>query len=517
MSVFRTKSIEQSIRDTEEPGHQLKKNLGALDLVVFGLGVSIGAGIFVLTGQAAAANGGPAIAISFLIAGIVAGLSAICYAELASSVPVAGSAYTFSFATLGELVAFIIGWDLVLEFTVGAAALATSFSQYLGVVLEGTPFGIPPVVASVETGVMNLPAGLLIVGLTVILSTGIKLSSRINQVVTAIKVVVVLLVIIVGMFYINVANWKPFVPPAEGTVGSEAGALDVPLVETIFGLEPTVYGWGGVFAAASLVFFAFIGFDVVATTAEETRNPQRDMPIGILGSLAIVTVLYMAVSLVVTGVQSYEDIDPADGAPLATAFTSVGVTWMGNLVAIGACIGLIVVSMILLLGQTRVGFAMSRDRLLPAGLGKVYPRFGTPYRFTILAGSVIAVVATFVPLSTLAELVNIGTLFAFLLVALGVIILRRTRPDLPRSFRVPFVPVLPILAIAACLFLMLNLTGGTWLRFFVWMVIGLVVYFLYSRHHSVLATGKGGERMPEQQRQTDVGLGGAGREPDEDR
>ncbi|WP_299167929.1 amino acid permease [uncultured Arthrobacter sp.] len=518
MSVFRTKSIEQSIRDTEEPGHQLKKSLGALDLIVFGVGVCIGAGIFVLTGQAAGANAGPAVALSFLIAGVVAGLSAICYAELASTVPVAGSAYTFSFATLGELVAFIIGWDLVLEFTVGAAALATSFSQYLGVVLEGTPFAIPEAIASVDTGVMNLPAGLLILGLTVVLMTGIKLSSRINQVVTAIKVAVVLLVIIVGLFFINVANWSPFIPPTQGTAPSEAGALDVPLVETIFGLEPTVYGLGGVFAAAALVFFAFIGFDVIATTAEETRNPQRDLPIGILGSLAIVTVLYMAVSLIITGIRPYSDIDPADGAPLATAFTAIGVTWMGDVVAIGACIGLIVVAMILLLGQTRVGFAMSRDRLLPPALGAVHPKFGTPYRFTLLAGIIIAIIATFVPLSTLAELVNIGTLFAFMLVALGVIILRRTRPDLKRSFRVPFVPVVPILAIALCFFLMLNLTGGTWLRFFAWMAIGVAVYFLHSRKRSIMVTGGPGYNagMPEQQRQTDVGLGGAGIAPNDD-
>ena len=486
MSVLRTKSVEQSIRDTEEPEHQLKKSLGALDLVVFGVGVCVGAGIFVLTGQVAATNSGPAIAVSFLIAGVVCALAAICYAELASTVPVAGSAYTFSFATLGELVAWPIGWDLVLEFVIGAAALATSFSGYLGVVLETLGIAVPTSVASAEDGFINLPAGLLVLALTVLLVTGIKLSSRVNQVITAIKVAVVLLVIVVGLFYIDVANWTPFVPPTQGTAPGEGGFLDVPLVQSIFGLEPSVYGAAGVVAGAAIVFFAFIGFDIVATTAEETRDPQRALPIGILGSLAIVTVLYAAVSLVVTGVRPYTEIDPVDAAPLATAFTAVGVTWMGNLVAVGACIGLIVVTMILMLGQTRVGFAMARDGLLPRRLAKVHPTFGTPYRFTVITGVVVSLLASFVPLAELAELVNIGTLFAFMLVAAGVIILRRTRPDLPRSFRVPFVPVVPVVAMLACLYLMLNLSGETWLRFGIWMLLGFVVYFVYSRHHSTV-------------------------------
>ena len=504
MSVFRTKSIEQSIADTEEPEHRLKKDLGALDLVVFGVGVCVGAGIFVLTGQAAASNAGPAIALSFLIAGVACGFAALCYAELASAVPVAGSAYTFSFATLGEIVAWTIGWDLVLEFTVGAAALATSFSGYLSTILDGTALEIPASIASTETGFVNLPAGLLIVGLTVILATGIKLSSRINQVVVLIKVTVVMAVIVVGIFYVKTANWSPFVPPAEGVAPAEGGPLDVPLIQQILGVEPSVYGFGGVFAAAALVFFAFIGFDVVATTAEEARNPQRDLPIGILGSLGIVTLLYMAVSLIITGVRPYTEIDPADSAPLATAFNAVGVEWMGDIVAVGACIGLTVVAMILLLGQTRVGFAMARDGLLPKGLAQVHPTFGTPYRFTILTGTIVAVIACFVPLSTLAELVNIGTLFAFILVAMGVVVLRRTRPDLHRSFRVPLSPVIPALAVLMCLYLMLNLTGGTWLRFGVWMALGFIVYFTYSRSRSVMATGqRGALRKAEAQSEND--------------
>ena len=484
--IFRTKTIEQTMAETEEPEHQLKKNLGALDLIVFGVGVSIGAGIFVLTGQAAASNAGPAISISFLIAGLGCGLAALCYAELASSVPAAGSAYTYTYATMGELLAWIIGWDLILEFTVGSAALATSFSQYLGVVLDGTPFAIPAAIATAENGVLNLPAGLLVVGLAIVLISGVKLSSRINQVVTAIKILVVLAVIIVGAFFINLANWSPFIPPAEAPAAASGGALHLPLVQSIFGLDPSVFGIGGVFAAAAMVFFAFIGFDVVATTAEETRNPQRNMPIGIFGSLAIVTVLYMAVSLVITGMQSYKDIDPDDGAPLATAFVNAGLPVMGSLIAIGACIGLVVVCMILFLGQTRVGFAMARDGLFPAALAKTHPRFGTPYRFTILAAIPITVLATFVPLSTLAELVNIGTLAAFVLVSIGVMVLRRTRPDLPRAFKVPWVPVIPIASVAVCFYLMLNLALETWIRFVIWLAIGFIVYFTYSRKHSRL-------------------------------
>lgn len=482
----RTKSIEQSIRDTEDPEHQLKKNLGAFDLIVFGIGVCIGAGIFVLTGHAAATNAGPGIALSFLIAGLACALAAVCYAEFASTVPVAGSAYTFTFATMGELLAWIIGWDLILEFTVGAAALATSFSQYLAVVLEGTPLAIPEAIATAEDGVMNLPAGLLVLGLTIVLVSGIKLSSRINMVVTVLKVVVVLVVIVAGLFFVKVANWVPFVPPAEAPAETGGSMMHLPIIQGIFGLEPSVFGVGGIFAAAAMVFFAFIGFDVVATTAEETRNPQRNLPIGIFGSLAIVTALYIAVSLVITGMQDYREIDPEDGAPLATAFVSVGMPVMADLIAIGACIGLIVVCMILFMGQTRVGFSMARDGLLPTWLAKTNPRFGTPYRFTIITGIIIAVIATFVPLSTLAELVNIGTLSAFVLVSIGVIVLRRTRPDLPRPFKVPFVPVLPIASAVICFYLMLNLNLDTWIRFLVWLLLGFIVYFGYSKRHSRL-------------------------------
>jgi APA family basic amino acid/polyamine antiporter len=497
MNVFRTKSVEQSIADTDEPEHRLKKNLGALDLVVFGVGVIIGAGIFVLTGTAAAQYSGPAIAVSFLIAGVACALAALCYAEFASTVPVAGSAYTFSYATFGELIAWIIGWDLALEFTIGSAALSTSFSGYLQTVLDGTPFAIPASLSSAEEGLFNLPAVLIALAVMAVLILGIKLSSAINQVVVAIKVSVVLLVIVAGIGYIKASNYTPFVPPARPPEEAGGGFADQPLITSIFGLEPSVFGIAGVVTGAAVVFFAFIGFDIVATTAEEARNPQRDIPIGILGSLAIVTVLYMSVSLVVTGMRSYSEIDPNDAAPLATAFDSVGVEWMGNLVAIGACIGLTVVVMILMLGQTRVAFAMARDGLLPRGLAKVHPTFRTPYVLTAITGVAVAAIAGFVPLATLAELVNIGTLFAFILVSIGVVVLRRTRADLPRAFRVPAAPLVAGLAVLLCLYLMLNLTGGTWIRFLVWMALGLVFYFVYSYRSSRVGHRQRTTEMPE--------------------
>ncbi len=484
MSLFRTKSIEQSIADTDDPDHQLRKELGAVDLIVFGIGVLIGAGIFVLTGQVAATNTGPALALSFLIAAVACGLAGLCYAEFASTVPVAGSAYTFSYATFGEFIAWIIGWDLALEFTIGASALSVSFSGYLQNLLDDTPFTVPTQLGSAADGWIDLPAVIVALLVTALLIRGTKLSSRFNQVVVAIKLAVVATVIVVGIALVTPSNWVPFIPPSEPTPEMAGSWLHLPLITTLLGIEPAVFGVAGVISGAAVVFFAFIGFDVVATTAEEARNPQRDVPIGILGSLAIVAVLYAAVSLVVTGIQDYREIDPADAAPLATAFDQAGAGWIGDLIAVGACIGLIVVAMILIMGQSRVAFAMARDGLLPRGLARIHPRFGTPYRITALTGLAVAALSGFVDLETLATLVNIGTLFAFVLVSIGVVILRRTRPDLPRAFRTPLAPVVAVLATLMCLYLMLNLQGETWVRFGVWMVIGVVVYFGYSRRHS---------------------------------
>lgn len=488
-SVMRTKSVEQSIRDTEDPEHQLKKELGALDLMVFGVGVIIGAGIFILTGQAAARYAGPSVALSFVLAAVACGLAGLCYAEFASTVPVAGSAYTFSYATFGELIAWTIGWDLILEFTVGSAALASGFSSYLANLLHGTPFELPTQLSSAATGVVDLPAIVLVLLVACVLILGIKLSSLINQVVVAIKLVVIAIVIVAGIGYVHLSNYSPFFPPPASPGGTTGASFwNTALIQSLLGIHPSVYGYAGVISAASVVFFAFIGFDVVATTAEECRNPQRDVPIGILGSLAICTVLYVAVCLIITGMQSYRKINPEDGAPLATAFKVVGAPWVGHVVSVGACIGLTVVCMILMLGQSRVGFAMARDGLLPRGLARVHPKYGTPSRITLITAVAVALIAGFVDLTTLANLVNIGTLFAFILVSIGVWLLRRSRPDLPRAFRVRAVPVVAILASGCCFYLMLNLIGETWLRFVVWMALGLIVYFAYSRSHSRLET-----------------------------
>ncbi|MGH3611221.1 MAG: amino acid permease [Pseudonocardia sp.] len=483
MSVFRTKSVEQSIRDTEEPEHQLKKELSALDLTVFGVGVIIGTGIFVLTGVAANGTAGPAVALSFVVAAIACGLAALCYAELASTVPVAGSAYTFSYATLGELVAWVIGWDLALEFILAAAVVAVGWSQYFATLLETLGLALPTAIAGGDDGVFNLPASLIVALLTVILVIGIKISARFNAVIVAIKVAVVLFVIAAGLFYVKGANYSPFVPPSQPAGAASGGERT--LVEAFFGEAPANFGLSGIFAAAALVFFAYIGFDIVATTAEETRNPQRDIPRGILGSLAICATLYVAVSLVVVGMQNYTELDTE--APLAAAFQAVGRPIFANVITVGALAGLTTVMMILMLGQSRVAFAMSRDGLLPRGLSKVHPRYGTPYRITIIVGVVVALLAGFIPLEALAELVNIGTLFAFVLVSIAVVVLRRTQPDLPRAFRTPLVPLVPILAVLSCVTLMMFLSVNTWLRFLGWLAIGFVVYFGYSRRHSRLA------------------------------
>ncbi|MCM2387082.1 amino acid permease [Streptomyces albipurpureus] len=483
--VFRTKGIEQSIRDTEEPEHALSRSLSALDLTVFGVGVIIGTGIFVLTGAVAKQNAGPATAIAFAVAGVVCALAALCYAEFASTVPVAGSAYTFAFASLGELPAWIIGWDLVLEFALGTAVVAVGWSGYVRSLLDNVGWQLPDALSGTNHTfgfAFDLLAFLLVLVLTGVLVLGMKLSARVTTVVVAIKVGVVLLVIVAGAFFIKVSNYSPFIPPAVKTEG--ASGLQEPLIQVLFGYAPTNFGVLGIFTAASVVFFAFIGFDVVATAAEETKLPQRDMPRGILGSLVICTTLYVAVSIVVTGMQHYSEL--SIDAPLADAFKATGHPWYAGVISFGAAVGLTTVCMILLLGQTRVFFAMSRDGLLPRFFSRVHPRYRTPYRATVLLGVVIAIIAGFTSIEELATLVNIGTLFAFVVVAIGVVILRRTRPDLPRAFRTPLVPWLPIASVAASVWLMLNLPTETWLRFGIWMVLGVLVYFWYGRRHSRL-------------------------------
>ncbi|MDF3337182.1 amino acid permease [Mycolicibacterium septicum] len=480
-ALRRTKSVEQSIADTDEPSTRLRKDLTWWDLTVFGVSVVIGAGIFTITASTAGNLTGPAISIAFVIAAVACGLAALCYAEFASTVPVAGSAYTFSYATFGEFAAWIIGWDLILEFAVASAVVAKGWSSYLG-----TVFGFGGGIADFGGLAVDWGALVIIALVTVLLVVGTKLSAHFSLVITIIKVSVVLLVVIVGAFYIKAANYTPFIPPNEA--GEGASGADQSLFSLLTGAAGSHYGWYGVLAGASIVFFAFIGFDVVATTAEETRDPQRDVPRGILASLGIVTVLYVAVSVVLSGMVSYTVLrDAPDGhANLATAFEANGVHWAAKVISIGALAGLTTVVIVLMLGQTRVLFAMSRDGLLPRKLA-VTGSHGTPVRITVIVGVLVAIAASVFPMGRLEEMVNIGTLFAFVLVSAGVIVLRRSRPDLPRGFRVPWVPVLPIAAILACLWLMLNLTGLTWIRFLLWMVIGVVVYLAYGRRHSVLA------------------------------
>jgi APA family basic amino acid/polyamine antiporter len=493
VSLFRTKTIEESIRDTEAPEQRLRRELGPVDLVVFGVGVIIGTGIFVLTGQVARDKAGPAVAISFVLAAVVCGLAALCYAEFSSTVPVAGSAYTFSYATLGELPAWIIGWDLILEFALAAAVVSVGWSGYAASLLDTMGITLPDAVIhppGQEGGVVNVPAILLVLAVTAILVLGVKISSRVNAVVVAIKVFVVLLVIVAGLFFVKAANYSPFIPESQST-GSVGGAK-APLMQVLFGITPVSYGWLGIFAAIAVVFFAYIGFDIVATTAEEARDPQRDMPIGLIGSLAITAVLYAAVSLVVVGMQNYSQL--SEEAPLADAFKAVDQPAFATIISIGAVAGLTTVVLILLLGQSRVFFAMSRDGLLPGWLSAVHPRYATPYRSTILMGVIAAALAGFIPLSALAELVNIGTLFAFLVVSVAVVVLRRTRPDLPRAFRAPLVPLVPALSVLGCLFVMLNLPLETWLRFLAWMAIGIVIYFAYGRRASRLARARTGQQ-----------------------
>jgi APA family basic amino acid/polyamine antiporter len=487
---WRTKSVEQSISDTDEPGSRLRKDLTWWDLVVFGVAVVIGAGIFTVTASTTGDITGPAIWISFLIAATTCALAALCYAEFASTLPVAGSAYTFSYATVGEFLAWVIGWNLVLELAIGAAVVSKGWSSYLG-----TVFGFAGGTVDLGGHQIDWGALLIVTVVTVLCALGTKLSSRFSAVVTAIKVSVVVLVVVVGAFYVKASNYTPFIPKPES--GGDAQGINQSVLSLLTGAQSSHYGWYGVLAGASIVFFAFIGFDIVATMAEETKDPQRNVPRGILTSLGVVTVLYVAVSIVLSGMVSYTQLKTVPGpgggqANLATAFTANGVHWASGIISVGALAGLTTVVMVLILGQCRVLFAMARDGLLPKQLARTGSR-GTPIRITVVVGLVVAATASVFPITKLEEMVNVGTLFAFVLVSAGVIVLRRTRPDLPRGFRAPWVPALPIASVCACLWLMVNLTALTWVRFGVWLVVGTVIYFGYGRRHSVQGRRDAGE------------------------
>ena len=479
--LFATKSVDK-LREDAEFSYGLKRTLGALDLVLLGIGAIIGTGIFVLTGRAAAANAGPAVALSFTVAGVASAFAGLCYAEMASMIPIAGSAYTYSYATMGELVAWIIGWDLILEYLVGAATVSVGWSGYMvAFVANVTGWKLPaawtssPLVWSEAhrhvqfTGaIVNLPAVLITLFVTAILVVGIKESARFNSVIVVVKVAVVLLFIAAATPFIRTENWHPFIPKNTGVFGH--------------------YGLSGILQGATMVFFAYIGFDAVSTAAQETRNPRRNLPIGILGSLTICTVLYISVSLILTGVVHYSKLSVPH--PMAVGIAATGVHWLETAVEIGAIAGLSSVMVVMLLGQPRIFFSMAVDGLLPPFAAKVHPRFGTPHITTITTGLVCAVAGGLLPIDILGELTSIGTLFAFVLVSLGVMILRLKRPDIPRSFKVPGGPfVIPILGALFSGGLMYTATTHTLIRLFLWMAIGLVIYVTYGRKHSKLRRG----------------------------
>ncbi len=487
-SPLRKKSVHTVLHQNDPADHAgagLAKRLTAKDLVAFGIGMIIGTGIFTLTGIQAKHNAGPAVAISFLIAGVIALLAALCYAELASSVPTAGSAYTYAYTTIGEIFAWIIAWDLVLEFALGAAVVARGWSGYLQAAL-----GLPPTFFG-EDSVVNLGAVLITLVLGFVAVRGISESRWVTNVLVAIKVSVCLFIIAVGIFFVKAANWAPFVPPSEPTKQDALGTLQTPLWQVLSGVTPTAFGVSGVLAAAAVVFFAYSGFEIVANLGEETKDPARDMPRGLIGSLVICTVLYLAVCLVVTGMVKYTQL--SEGAPLADAFAQVGLGWAGVLIGIAAVCGLSSVILVDIVGMGRIGFALSRDGLLPPAVGRVHPRWRTPVGVTVGTTAVVALLGAFVPLDALAEMVSIGTLFAFLVVSVAVIVLRRTEPDMRRPFRVPLSPWLPGLSAIACLGMMASLATETWIRFLVWLAIGLAVYFGYGRRHSRLAAGDADE------------------------
>jgi basic amino acid/polyamine antiporter, APA family len=488
-SIFRRKSVEESLAETEDPDRSLKRDLSAWDLAVLGVAVAVGAGIFSVGATAAANYAGPAVILSFVIASIVCGLAIMCYAELASTLPVAGSAYTFSYATLGELLAWIIGWDLILELLLASAVIAKFWGVYLADAFGLFGVDLPTTLQLGSVAVEWGPVAIVAV-FTTLLVLGTKLSTRVNSVFTIIKVGITLLVIVVGFFYVQAQNYTPFIPPSEAA--EEKSALDQPLLAFMLGFEPSTYGVVGVLSGAALVFFAFIGFDVVATTAEEAKDPQRTIPRGVLGGLALVTVLYILVTIVVTGMVSYRDLAAAESPSLTTAFVLVGADWAGRIISIGVLVGLTSVLMVLLLGLSRVVFAMSRDGLLPRGLSRTSHRYHTPARLQIGAGVIVALIAGLSQVELLEEMINIGTLSAFVLVSFAVPLLRKSRPDLRRGFRVPWSPALPIISGIACIWLMTNLTTLTWLRFLAWLAAGIVIYAVYGYRNSIL------HRQPQQ-------------------
>jgi basic amino acid/polyamine antiporter, APA family len=477
MNLLRRKSVTD-LQTEALTDHSLKRALGALNLTMLGIGAIIGTGIFVLTGTVAAQNAGPAVVLSFVLAGVASIFAALCYSEFASLVPMAGSAYTYGYATLGELFAWIIGWDLVLEYALGAVTVAIGWSGYVVSFLKDIGITVPCTLSAARglavqcadgttaTAIFNLPAIIIIAIVTTLLVIGIKESANVNNVIVFVKVAVVLLFIVGAAHAVNPANWHPFMPPNTGTRGE--------------------FGWTGVMTGAGIVFFAYIGFDAVSTAAQEAKNPQKDMPIGIIGSLLICTVLYIIVSGIATGVMSYKDLNVPD--PIAVAADHAGLGWMSSLIKFGAIMGLSSVILVMLLGQSRVFYSMARDGLLPPYVNKVHPKFQTPYITSIVTGIGVAVVSALLTVREAGSLVSIGTLLAFVIVSIGVLLLRIREPNLPRAFKTPWVWFVAPLGAISALYLMISLPWRTWERLIIWFLVGIVIYFWYGVRHSKLAS-----------------------------